>query len=451
MGFKPIFEEERQFFKKKTGIELPTNCWRNGSKIYLDFTQKEPYLTFKVENGHVVIKKDNRTMASGQKQMVQLIKENLPRIELMFAEAVKKTVSKIEENPTHFYIVGNSGGKDSDLVYCIWNAALEELHNRNPELVENLDWVINFANTSNDTADTYRKIKKLPQDKLRILNPKVGFYPWVTKVKNYMVPTVLMRNCCSTYKEGQIYKAYDTKRPTIQVLGVRKYEGAKRAKYSFYMDGAYYEEIIGSNSLPANWAVMAPAIEFMDEDVWLYLIGHNIAFNRQYRLGFSRCGCLVCPYQTAYTDLLIQEFYPQTWARWIDILKRGYEINHVKQNFKWTLEEYLNGQWKEGKSKERFIITKKATPERIQELATLKGISYNMAAKYFNRSCAGCHKKLNATEIAMFYKMNGRQEDNMTDNRPMLCKKCFCKKNDMKQKDYMKLVYEFVDSGCNLF
>ena len=49
MGFKPIFEEERQFFLKQTGIEIPTDCWRNSSKIYLDFTQDKPlkYLTIK--------------------------------------------------------------------------------------------------------------------------------------------------------------------------------------------------------------------------------------------------------------------------------------------------------------------------------------------------------------------------------------------------------------------
>ena len=60
MGFKPIFEEERQFFKEKTEIELPTECWRNGSKIYLDFTQPKPLIEFKVENGKINITKDRR-------------------------------------------------------------------------------------------------------------------------------------------------------------------------------------------------------------------------------------------------------------------------------------------------------------------------------------------------------------------------------------------------------
>lgn len=53
MGFKPIFEEERQFFREKTGIDLPTECWRSGSKIYLDFTSPKPLIEFKVENGKI--------------------------------------------------------------------------------------------------------------------------------------------------------------------------------------------------------------------------------------------------------------------------------------------------------------------------------------------------------------------------------------------------------------
>ena len=60
MGFKPIFEEERQFFLKQTGIEIPTDCWRNSSKIYLDFTQNKPLIQFKVADNQIHITTDNR-------------------------------------------------------------------------------------------------------------------------------------------------------------------------------------------------------------------------------------------------------------------------------------------------------------------------------------------------------------------------------------------------------
>lgn len=59
MGFKPIFEEERIFLQERLGIELPTDCWRNSSKVYLVFTQTVPYLQFKVENGKLMLVKSN--------------------------------------------------------------------------------------------------------------------------------------------------------------------------------------------------------------------------------------------------------------------------------------------------------------------------------------------------------------------------------------------------------
>lgn len=46
---KPIFEEERKFLEWKTGIQIPENCWRNGTKIYLNHFDKKPFLTFKVD------------------------------------------------------------------------------------------------------------------------------------------------------------------------------------------------------------------------------------------------------------------------------------------------------------------------------------------------------------------------------------------------------------------
>ena len=33
---KIIFEEERKFLNEKLNIDLPTDCWRKVSKIYLD-------------------------------------------------------------------------------------------------------------------------------------------------------------------------------------------------------------------------------------------------------------------------------------------------------------------------------------------------------------------------------------------------------------------------------
>lgn len=444
MGFKPIFEEERLFFKEQTGIDLPTDCWRNGSKIYLDFTQDKPLLQFKVVNKKIKITKDNsEKINQPQKKISELIEIKKDELNELWNYSVICTVDMINKYNTYRFVLSHSGGKDSTLIYEVWKEALKNIDT-------NINWNIIFANTSNETADTYKYIKQLPADKLKILNPKVGFYPWIKNVKHYVVPTVLMRNCCSTYKEGQVNKEYDKNENIIMVIGVRRFESSKRSKFKMIMDDEFQKELYGKNNMSSNLIRFAPVVDWKDEDVWLFLLMNNISYNRQYDLGFNRCGCLICPYQSDYIDLLTEKYYPSLWKRWVDILTIGYKLNHQKERLKYTLDEYLNGKWKTGVSKEYEITSRTPTKARIKELSEIKCISEKMAAKFFNKKCK-CGKKLNPTELAMFYKTYGRFEDIDNDNRDLLCKKCFCKENNISTKEYNELTVKYRDDGCKLF
>lgn len=110
----------------------------------------------------------------------------------------------------------------------------------------------------------------------------------------------------------------------------------------------------------------------------------------------------------------------------------------------------MNGKWKTGVSKEYELIMKLPTQQRIKELSELKGISENMARKFFNKTCK-CGKKLNPTELAMFYKTYGRYENVENDSRELLCKKCFCEESNMTAKEYSELTVKYSEEGCNLF
>jgi 3'-phosphoadenosine 5'-phosphosulfate sulfotransferase (PAPS reductase)/FAD synthetase len=450
---KPIFEPERQFFYRKTNILLPKDCWRDGTKIYLDCTCKKPLYKFKVENKKIKITKNNTELFENYKQKTieTLISVYSPRIDAMITKSIYKTKDFIVSKPNELFMVSHSGGKDSTVVYNIWQKTLEEIKVENEELFNNLEWEINFSNTSNETADTYKYIKKhLPKNKLKILNPKIGFYQWIINIKNYFTPSVMVRNCCSTYKEGQLTANYDKKQNINWIIGVRSSESAKRSKYTYEMSADFYINILGKNNLPSAWVNFAPIVEWTDEEVWLYILRENLPYNNQYNVGFNRCGCLICPYQSDYIDLLIEEYYPNQWKRWLNILEKGFEIYHIASNFKWTLNEWLQGKWKAGHSKEFEIIYKKPTKENIKILTEIKGISELMAIKYFNKKCK-CGKKMNPTELAMFYKTFGRYENIENDNRDLLCKKCFCKEQNITTKEYRKLVLKYTDEGCNLF
>lgn len=449
---KPIFEEERQFLNKRLGVNLPKGCWKKHTKIYLDMTCKKPLYTFRVKDGNIELKKDNTELFQDyqQKTIDELIEINNNRLDELENKAINATIDYILNNQDQeLYVISHSGGKDSVVLFNIWNKALDIIKEKYPEI--NINWEINFSNTSNESADTYRFIKqKLPQNKLHILNPKIGYYQWITKVKNYFIPTVFARNCCSTYKEGQLNKHYDNNMNITMLTGVRKYESAKRAKYDYIMDYDFRKELFGNSNLPEKWTTLAPIVEWHNEDIWLYILRERLEFNPMYRKGFYRVGCLICPFQHDYIDLLIQEYYPKQWKRWMDILKKNYEVKDVENRLKWTFEEYADGRWKTGTGKIQELIQSKPTDERVKEVADLLGISEELAKKYFKRKCDKCDKKLNPTEVAMFLKLYGRYEGQV-DDREYLCKKCVCKELDINTKEYNLKAKEFRDNGCNLF
>lgn len=450
---KPIFEQERQFIKKKTGIELPTDCWRDGSKIYLDCTCKKPLYTFKVINKTITITKDNTNLFKDyiQKKIPELIELYTPRIDALEDKSINKTYEFILSRPIEKFVVGFSGGKDSTVAYRIWNKVLDLIKKYNSDVFNKIHWTVNFSNTSNETADTYKYVKtNIPKSLLKILNPVIGFYQWITKVKNYFTPSVMVRNCCSTYKEGQLTKNYDKNDVINWIIGVRSSESVKRSNYTYYMDADFYMNILGKNNLPKTWVNFAPIVEWTDEEIWLYILREKLPYNNQYNVGFNRCGCLICPYQHDYIDLLIEEYYPNQWKRWMDILKKNFEVYFIGDRFKWTLDEWQQGKWKTGHSKEFEIIYNKPTKENVKTLAEIKGISEQMAKKYFNKKCK-CGKKMNPTELAMFYKTFGRYENIEEDNRELLCRKCFCEKQNITKDEYNKLAMKYTDEGCNLF
>ena len=172
---------------------------------------------------------------------------------------------------------------------------------------------------------------------------------------------------------------------------------------------------------------------------------NNININPMYKKGFRRVGCLICPQQKSIIDLLVEEYYPKQWKRWEDILTISYNKKGVKKRLKWTLDEWLQGKWKAQTSKEYEIIKCKPTPNKIKELAKLKGISEELAGKFFVKKCVCCGDKVNTTDIAMSFKILGR------DSSKVHCEKCLKQNLNLSKKQYSQLSVKFREEGCELF
>lgn len=462
---KPLFTKEKKFLEERLNIIIPDFCWRDGKSIYLNTSSIKPLIEFKVVNGELVLTKNllheingnevSVLIKKGKKNIIEIqrnyswqeeIDQRAERLKELYNKSYQMTKDYILAHPGHELIISVSGGKDSDLTYKIVSEVLEELNIN--------DYVINYFNTTNEVAHTYRYIKEsYDPNKFRIVTPDKGLYFWLAEDKNWYLPSVMSRTCCSKYKEGQLSTILDKKKDYITFLGARKYESAKRADYDWDLNKKM-KEIGKPLNIPENWRRFLPIVEWHDEDVWLYILQNNMKYNFMYELGYNRVGCLICPYQTDYIDVLTKHYFPYLWGRWEHALEMNYKTYKVETRLKWSFDEWKQGKWKKNVSKEYEIIQLKPTPERIESLAKIKGISNELASKYFKRTCTCCNKKLNPDEIAMNLKINGRFENiSLEDelNRQFHCKKCMCKLNGWKSDDYKNKVIQFRAEGCELF
>ena len=445
---KPIFEPERLFLNDLLNIDLPKWCWRDGSKIYLNGDKRDLIVKFKVE-GEKAIKQIDRIYPKLIERKQLTFQEEVngmsDRLDYLEKESIENTIKFIQERPGYELRVSYSGGKDSDATIYIMNKVFEKLGIK-PNTVK-----VDFFNTTNDTAQTYLHVKKcVPSKRLEIHNPEIGWYQWLKDEKNYFLPTILTRSCCAKFKEGSLKKILDKNTNYILFLGVRKQESVKRSKYDWDINEAWIRNNPDKPlNVPSNWKRFAPLINFSDYEIWLYIFRENIEVNPMYELGFNRTGCLICPYSSSYNDLLVKKYYPFQWNRWKGLLTINYDMYEVQQRDKWTLQEFIDeGRWKGAISKDQMLLTKSPTPNNIQNFAKFKGISYELAEKYFNRKCE-CGKRLNVTEVGMFLKLFGRFEG-IDDNRQYLCRKCMCEKLGITKEQYLNKIREFRNDGCPL-
>lgn len=492
---KPVFFKELEFLKYYE-VEIPENCWRDGVKIYLNHDDPFPIIKLKIDNKNdkITIAKnciekieDNKiyikTKYKGKKYeevwinktLDEEVAESSERLDKLIGKSIGYTVACMRKYKDYNWRISDSSGKDSLVCNYICQKAMK--------IVSKFDFDIDFFNTTNDVADTYLTIKQnIRKDVIFILenklnrkptedeilnmyndilllwihNPEQGFYQWIKDVKHYFTPTIGVRNCCSTYKEGKLKEILDKKQNYVLFLGMRKYESTRRQNYDWYLNEAMdkmYNKTKQNKyklNMPRNWIRFLPIVEWEDADIWLLILREKLEYNPIYNKGFGRAGCIVCPMSSPYNDLLTKYWYKSIWNRWNGILEINYDTYNRGQALKWTKEEYiLDGKWKTGESKIQGIITQKMTPIRIKQVAEILGVSENIAEKYFKNQCS-CGKRLNPDEIAMYLKMFGRYE-NQVDDRVYLCKNCLCKELGLTKDEYALKVQEFREQGCNLF
>ncbi len=204
-------------------------------------------------------------------------------------------------------LVSFSGGKDSTVTSHIVNRAL----GTNKVLHIFGDTTLEFPYTLE-----YRKRfnKNEESQGVRVLTAKNREKNFEELCEVVGPPSRVMRWCCTVFKTGAIQKtiatAYRDKTNILTFQGIRRSESISRSKY---------ERETESPKI-SKQTVASPIIDWIDFDVWLYILTTGIDFNDAYRLGWTRVGCWCCPNNGGWSEFLSKVHMHDQYLHWHQML-----------------------------------------------------------------------------------------------------------------------------------
>lgn len=259
----------------------------------------------------------------------KFIKANVERYNFIAEEAVQFVQKYRKKYAIEDMMVSFSGGKDSTVTSHVVNRAL----GTNKVLHIFGDTTLEFPYT----LEYKKRFKKNEESRgVRVLTAK-------NREKNFEdlcdivgPPSRVMRWCCTVFKTGAIQKtissAFKDKNNILSFQGIRHSESVSRSKY----------ERESESPKISKQTVASPIIDWIDYDVWLYILTTGIDFNEAYRLGWTRVGCWCCPNNGGWSEFLAKVHMYDQYIHWHELL-----VNFAKKIGKPDPEEYINdGGWK---------------------------------------------------------------------------------------------------------
>ena len=252
---------------------------------------------------------------------------------IRYAEIVDEAISYIQGFKDLFSVedmfVSFSGGKDSTVTSHLVNKAL----GTNKVLHIFGDTTLEFPYT----LDYKKRFNKNEESKgIHVLTAKNREKNFEELCEIVGPPSRVMRWCCTVFKTGAIQKtiasAFKNKTRILSFQGIRRSESISRSKYDRESESPKISKQI----------VVSPIIDWIDFDVWLYLLTTGIDFNEAYRLGYTRVGCWCCPNNGGWSEFLTKFHMYDQYLHWYDLL-----VDFAKKIGKPDPENYVNeGGWK---------------------------------------------------------------------------------------------------------
>lgn len=262
-----------------------------------------------------------------REMITRFLRANVNRLQAITSEGIEYVQSVTDGCSTGDMFVSFSGGKDSTVTSSLVMRALgtsKILHI--------------FGDTTLEFPFTEEYVERFKKQ-----HPGTPVISSRNKEKNFEElcqiigpPSRVMRWCCTIFKTGAIQRKIKTlfrdKKKIITFYGIRRSESVSRSKY----------ERESASPKITKQVTISPIIDWLDFDVWLYMLSNQLDFNEAYRLGYARVGCWCCPNNTGWSEFLSRIYMPEQSKRFHDML-----ITFAESIGKKDAEVYVDeGYWK---------------------------------------------------------------------------------------------------------
>lgn len=233
------------------------------------------------------------------KKKMAIVKEDCDSFDIMPEDEAEKQGKKVlQTTKVDYFLASFSGGKDSQVVLDLCTRALP------PDAFR-----VIYSDTGYELPSSLKLYEQV-QEHYHKLFPTLQFYTAKNheSVLNYWdkigTPSDSHRWCCTVMKTAPLYRMLkvpgtNKQARVLTIDGVRAEESIKRANYERIGRGKH-----------TNITNAHPILNWNTTEIFLYLFRHDLPINESYRLGKARVGCIVCPFSTAWDDMIVKAQYP---------------------------------------------------------------------------------------------------------------------------------------------